>query len=149
MDYEELDAELNAVNVLGLTALNRSELRPGMFDALKFKSTDTTDLKDQAQLHKRALEYVHINSIEGYPVSVARLNRQFGRIARKLNCSAREVADKLVVAGKLVVLARGAKIGLMSKASWDTAPELFALQGIEVGTNEHDQLLELWASRTL
>lgn len=74
---------------------------------LLLQSSDVSSLNSPADLERRVIEYVHMNCLDGAPVSMATLNRRFGRQVRKFGV---KLMDFLIPVFSRGVL-RGKRVG--------------------------------------
>lgn len=58
------------------------DLPEGEQQVRMLKAGSSTDVKSRADLEQRVIDYVHMNCLDGAPVSMASLNRRFGRLVR-------------------------------------------------------------------
>lgn len=74
---------------------------------LLLKSSDTSGLDSAQALEQRIIDFVHTNCLDGAPVSMAALNRRYGRHLRSLNLKIMDLLLPTFSSGKL----RGKRIG--------------------------------------
>lgn len=128
-----------------LMPIDRAMMSEEQYNALRMMSTTTARLLSVDELVEAVRKHVHVHSLDAQPVGLSRLNRLYGRVAHRLNTTAREVSLDLIAEGKCILFEHGGKHALVSKAVWDALPE------IVIGTNEdeYEAMLQKWADKTV
>lgn len=121
-------------------------MSPGMRAALQLRLEGISDLKTVEQVEERVLGYVHFNTLERTPISLARLNRLYGRAAHHAGTSVRTVCEYLSasVPPKLQRF-ECQKICYVSTHGWNGVRAMLEGMGTVEGSADWHEVLEAWA----
>ncbi len=115
-----LDNEFNDVmieskrDILKLTVDDYYAIPEGEQSFLRLKSTQTDNIKSIGELKKRIFEYIHMSSLEMYPLKLGTINRRFSKVAKRLGTSTHDITQQLIISGHIKSLDWGGITALFS-----------------------------------
>jgi hypothetical protein len=112
-----------------LTAVSQAEYldwSPELVKYALYRVGTTPDECTVPRVMHRMREFIHLNSLNSSPVSVSRLNRQFGRVARKAGTSCKALTDVLVAKRQVELFERHGRRALLSAQAWTERQALMA-----------------------
>lgn len=137
-------------DALSVTLEGKLELPSNVFAALQLMITSTGHIKDVSTLHKAMLTHVHVNALDGRPTALSRLNRVFGRAAKRVGTSTRDAAMYLLADELLTAMPNNTgKVGLIPTVLWNELPSFLAQQGIVEGSEQFYATLDAWVCNTV